>query len=81
LIVLIILGKSTNHEAPRYSVFSIIPSLHSSLVQIFSSVLSSQTSSFYIPLLMSETKFHTHIKPKEKYLFCNIHVFKQQTRR
>jgi hypothetical protein len=51
-ISLIILGKGTNHEAPRYAVYPNLPSRHHSSFQIFSSAPSSQTPSVYVPLLI-----------------------------
>jgi hypothetical protein len=37
LIILVILGEDRNHTAPRYAVFSTLPSLNPCLVQTFSS--------------------------------------------
>jgi hypothetical protein len=50
----------TSHEVPHYVLFSILPSLQPSSVQIFFSAPSSQTRSVYVPPLTLETKFHTH---------------------
>jgi hypothetical protein len=57
---------SKSHDVPRYAVFSILPSPHPSSVQIASSAPCSQTSSVYVPPLMSETKFHIRTKPQLK---------------
>jgi hypothetical protein len=54
LVILIILEKSTNHNAPRYVVFSTLLSLHPS------SAPCSQTPSVCVDPLMSETKFRNH---------------------
>jgi hypothetical protein len=65
-IILIKLGASTNYAAPRYAVFSTLPSLHPSSVQIFSSAPCSQTPPVHVSPFMSETMFHTHIEPQAK---------------
>jgi hypothetical protein len=75
LISLIILAKSTNHEALHYAFFSILLSPHLSSVQISSSEHCFQTLPVYVPPLMSETKFHTHTEPG-KIMVLYIILFK-----
>jgi cbb3-type cytochrome oxidase subunit 1 len=53
-------------------VFSTLQSLHSSLVQISSSAPCSQTTSVYVPPLVSETRFRTHKEPQAKFIIIII---------
>jgi hypothetical protein len=77
------LANSTSYEAPDYAVFSNLISLHPFSVQIFSSAPYSQTPSVCVPLLMSETQFHTPTNHGKNYTFVDssFYVFRQQTRR
>jgi hypothetical protein len=56
-ILLHFIAKSTNHEDPHYKVLTILWSLHSSSVQIFSSAACSETPSVHGPPLLSKIKF------------------------
>jgi hypothetical protein len=62
LIILIVLSKSTNHEALRSAIFSTLQSLHSSSIQTFTYAPCSQTFSVYVPPLISDFKFSSHTK-------------------
>jgi hypothetical protein len=66
--------RVTGYEALHYAVFSNLLSLHPSSVQIFPSAPCSQTPSVYVPPLMSEIKFHTHMKPQGKLQFCILSI-------
>jgi hypothetical protein len=74
-IILLYLENSTNYEAPRYAVFSTLPSLYPSLVKIFSSAPCSQTPSVYVPLVLLGTMFHTHIETTGKIIVLYILTF------
>jgi hypothetical protein len=55
LIIIIVLGEEYNLESPQYAAFSNLPSLHFSLVQIFSSAL----------CLCSSLNVRDHTAPQE----------------
>jgi hypothetical protein len=55
------LAKSTNHEAPRYAIFSILPSPHLSSVQISSSAPCSQTPSVSSPPVLKHPQSPQHL--------------------
>jgi hypothetical protein len=71
-ITLIILGEEYNYEISRYAVFSTLQSPHPSSIQISSLAPCSQTTSVYVPALMSETKFALHYI--FFYSFLSLHV-------
>jgi hypothetical protein len=50
--------KSTNREAPRYAIFSTLPTPHLSSVQTSSSAPCSQIPTIYVTPLMPEALFH-----------------------
>jgi hypothetical protein len=56
------MAMSTSYEAPHYAVFSNLPSLHPSWVQIFSSAPCSQTPSVYVLPLINIS--HYQSKPR-----------------
>jgi hypothetical protein len=70
-------------SAPHYAVFSNLPSVHLSSVQIFSSAHYSQISSVCIPPLMQRPSFTPIQKHRQNYgsAYSNFYVFRQQTRR
>jgi hypothetical protein len=55
------LEKSTSYETPHYAVFSNLLSLHSYLVQIFSSTPCSQTPEVYSSLDIREEVSYAYI--------------------
>ena len=61
-------GVGTGHKAPHYAVFSTPLLPHFSSAEISSSTPYSLTPSAYVPPSMSQTKFHTHTKKKDKTL-------------
>jgi hypothetical protein len=69
--------------APHYEVFSNFLTLRPSWVQIFSSAPCSEVSSVYVPLLITEAKFHTlqHYRKNCGFIYSNFYIFVQQTRR
>jgi hypothetical protein len=83
LIILIVLGEQYSYEAPHYTAFSNLLSLHSSSAQIISSATCSQTLSVCVPPLMSETSFTPIQNHRQNYsfVFSNFYVFTQRTRR
>jgi hypothetical protein len=73
LIIIIISGedlKLLNSSLWNFLSFLLF---HPSCVQIFSWAPASQTSSFNIIPLISQTKFHTHTKLQSKLWFCILH--------
>jgi hypothetical protein len=64
--------KGTSYEYPHYAVFSTLPSLHPSLVQIYSLAPCSQTPSVYVAPLMSETMFRRAKTTRLHFLFLTL---------
>jgi hypothetical protein len=62
--VILMIGKQYKYTAPRYAVYSTLPSLHTPSVQIFSSPPRSQTPSDCVSPLLPETKFHINTEPQ-----------------
>jgi hypothetical protein len=78
---LIIVG---NEYISYKAVFSYLLPLHPSLVQIFSSAPCSQTSSVYVPPLMSENVSSTPIQTHGQnysFVYFNFYIFRQHMRR
>jgi hypothetical protein len=73
-IILIILGKEYNLWSSLL-IFSSLPSVHLSLAQIFSSAPCSQTSSVYVPSIMSKSHTLTEPKTKLSYLYSDLYIF------
>jgi hypothetical protein len=72
------LAKSTNCEAPFYAIFSTLLSLHSPLVQIFSSALLSNALSLCSALNVTFRQIQRQYYSR---VYSNFYVFRQQARR
>jgi hypothetical protein len=82
IILIIYFVKSTNYEAPHYSVFSILLSLYLYDSNILLSTQFSDTLNLYSPLNVRDKVPHQYrITGKIVVLLCsNFYVFRQQTR-
>jgi hypothetical protein len=79
LITLIICGKVYNYQAPRYAVFYILLSFHSSWVQLFSSAPYCQTPSVCVFPITLEAKFHTHTNYGQNYSILHFLTADEKT--
>jgi hypothetical protein len=81
LIILIVLVEEYKLGSSSICSFLQRLSLHPTSVQMFSAPCS-QTTSFFVPLLLSETKLHTHTNHRENYssVYSNFYVFRQTRR-
>jgi hypothetical protein len=75
------MAKSTNYEAPHYTVFSNLLSLHLSSVQIFSWTPCSQTHTVYVPQCQRPrfTSIQNH-RQNSSFLYHSFYVFRQKMR-